>query len=57
MRWCALLCVLAAGTSQAADAFYFWADPVPKTPGTLLRSEALTPQQSLASAAQNLRIL
>ncbi|WP_395611364.1 lipase family protein [Pseudomonas sp. B22129] len=52
-----MLCVLIAGSSHAADAFYTWADPVPGQPGLLLRSEALTPQQSLADAAQNLRIL
>ena len=57
MRWCAWLCVLMVGSSSAADTFYTWTDPLPKAPGTLLRSEALTPQQSLASAAQNLRIL
>lgn len=57
MRAWALLWVLAAGSSSAADAFYTWADPVPPMPGKLLRSEALTPQQSLASAGLNLRIL
>jgi len=57
MRAWALLWVLAAGSSSAADAFYTWADPVPPMPGKLLRSEALTPQQSLASAWLNLRIL
>lgn len=57
MRAWALLWVLAAGSSSAADAFYTWADPVPPMPGKLLRSEALTPQQSLASAELNLRIL
>ncbi|WP_370004559.1 hypothetical protein [Pseudomonas sp. N2-3-1-14] len=57
MRAWALLWVLAAGSSSAADAFYTWADPVPPMPGKLLRSEALTPQQSLASVGLNLRIL
>lgn len=57
MRAWALLWVLAAGSSSAADAFYTWAGPVPPMPGKLLRSEALTPQQSLASAGLNLRIL
>ena len=57
MRAWALLWVLAAGSSSAADAFYTWPDPVPPMPGKLLRSEALTPQQSLASAGLNLRIL
>ncbi|OIN53460.1 lipase family protein [Pseudomonas costantinii] len=57
MRWCGLLCVLIAGSSSAAEVFYTWSGPVPTRPGQLLRSEALTSQQSLADAAQNLRIL
>lgn len=57
MRWCALLWVLIAGSSSAAEGFYTWDGPVPTVPGKLLRSEALAPQQRLASAAQNLRIL
>ncbi|HCT08349.1 MAG TPA: lipase [Pseudomonas sp.] len=57
MRGWALLWVLIAGSSSAAEGFYTWNGPVPTVPGKLLRSEALTPPQSLASAAQNLRIL
>ncbi|NWC51636.1 alpha/beta hydrolase, partial [Pseudomonas tolaasii] len=56
-RGWALLCVLIAGSSSAADGFYTWTGPVPAQPGVLLRSEALTVQQRLAEAAQNLRIL
>lgn len=56
-RGWALLCLLIAGSSSAADGFYTWTGPVPAQPGVLLRSEALTVQQSLAEAAQNLRIL
>ncbi|WP_254865939.1 alpha/beta fold hydrolase [Pseudomonas fluorescens] len=52
-----LLWALIASSSSAADGFYRWTDPVPADPGRLLRSEALTPQQSLAGAALNLRIL
>nr|WP_015061849.1 alpha/beta hydrolase [Pseudomonas syringae]AFK89126.1 Secretory lipase precursor [Pseudomonas syringae] len=37
--------------------FYTWVENVPSTPGQMLRSEPLTPQQSLKNAAQNVRIL
>nr|WP_310796143.1 lipase family protein [Paraburkholderia fungorum] len=38
-------------------AFYAWTETVPATPGQMLRTEQLTPQQSLAEAGQNIRIL
>ncbi len=37
--------------------FYTWAGELPSRPGQLLRSEPLTPQQGLKSAALNIRIL
>ncbi|EPM53020.1 lipoprotein, partial [Pseudomonas syringae pv. actinidiae ICMP 19071] len=37
--------------------FYTWAGDLPSRPGELLRSEPLTPQQGLKSAALNIRIL
>ncbi|NWD23601.1 alpha/beta fold hydrolase [Pseudomonas yamanorum] len=57
MRIYVLLFMLISGSCSAADTFYTWSEPVPVTPGKLLRSEALTPQQSLAEASQNVRIL
>lgn len=38
-------------------AFYTWTDAIPPTPGHMLRTEPLTSEQSLADAAQNIRIL
>ncbi|WGS54856.1 alpha/beta fold hydrolase [Paraburkholderia sp. D15] len=38
-------------------AFYTWQETVPATPGQMLRTEPLTPQQSLTEAGQNIRIL
>jgi pimeloyl-ACP methyl ester carboxylesterase len=57
MRAYSLLFMLLAGNCGASDAFYDWPEPVPETPGKLLRSEALAPQESLSEAAQNVRIL
>ena len=37
--------------------FYTWTEQVPATPGQMLRTEPLTPQQSLTDAGQNIRIL
>jgi pimeloyl-ACP methyl ester carboxylesterase len=38
-------------------AFYSWTEKVPSAPGQMLRTEPLTPDQSLAEAGQNIRIL
>ena len=38
-------------------AFYTWTEHVPPTPGQMLRTEQLTPRQSLTEAGQNIRIL
>jgi pimeloyl-ACP methyl ester carboxylesterase len=38
-------------------AFYTWTDKVPPKPGQMLRTEPLTPAQSLTEAGQNIRIL
>ncbi|WP_213763817.1 lipase family protein [Caballeronia sp. dw_19] len=38
-------------------AFYTWTEQVPPTPGQMLRTGQLTPQQSLTEAGQNIRIL
>ena len=45
------------GGDGGVPTFYTWTDKVPETPGQLLRTEALTPQQSLAEAGQNIRLL
>ncbi|WP_322048800.1 lipase family protein [Paraburkholderia sp. J67] len=38
-------------------AFYTWSNAIPAAPGQLLRSESLTPSQSLVNAGRNIRIL
>ncbi|CAE6864835.1 hypothetical protein R69746_08027 [Paraburkholderia aspalathi] len=38
-------------------AFYTWTREVPPTPGQMLRTEQLTPDQSLAKAGRNIRLL
>jgi len=38
-------------------AFYTWTEKVPPTPGQMLRTEPLTPQQSLTEAGRDIRIL
>lgn len=47
----------AAVGDGGVPAFYRWNGPVPATPGTLLASEALPPDQALANAGTSLRIL
>lgn len=37
--------------------FYSWTQALPSTPGRLLRTEALSPEQSLATAGKGIRIL
>lgn len=48
---------LPVGRDAGIPAFYAWTDTVPATPGQLLRAEPLTPEQSLAEAGKNIRIL
>nr|WP_321818604.1 MULTISPECIES: lipase family protein [unclassified Paraburkholderia] len=44
-------------TSTSLPSFYTWREAIPNTPGRLLRSESLTPQQSLDNAGENIRVL
>ncbi|NWC12916.1 alpha/beta hydrolase [Pseudomonas gingeri NCPPB 3146 = LMG 5327] len=68
--WLGMLCVMAGMGLRAVQAeplpvavdagipaFYQWTDKLPGKPGQLLRTETLTPQQGLAAAGQNIRIL
>ncbi|CAB3750105.1 lipase [Burkholderia paludis] len=48
---------LPAAREAVVPAFYAWSDAVPATPGQLLRTEPLTPEQSLAEAGKNIRLL
>ncbi|NWA08557.1 alpha/beta fold hydrolase [Pseudomonas gingeri] len=68
--WLGMLCVMAGMGLRAVQAeplpvaadagipaFYQWTDKLPGKPGQLLRTETLAPQQGLAAAGQNIRIL
>ncbi|MGY2226368.1 alpha/beta fold hydrolase [Pseudomonas gingeri] len=48
---------LPVAADAGIPAFYLWTDKLPGKPGQLLRTETLTPQQGLAAAGQNIRIL
>ncbi|MGY2170456.1 alpha/beta fold hydrolase [Pseudomonas gingeri] len=48
---------LPVAADAGIPAFYQWTDKLPGKPGQLLRTETLTPQQGLAAAGQNIRIL
>ncbi|MFC3943835.1 alpha/beta fold hydrolase [Pseudomonas gingeri] len=48
---------LPVAVDAGIPAFYQWTDKLPGKPGQLLRTETLTPQQGLAAAGQNIRIL
>ncbi|KAF1012053.1 MAG: putative inactive lipase [Pseudomonas fluorescens] len=52
-----LLVTMMSGAAGATQDFYHWSAPLPGVPGQLLRSEPLAPEQSLAEAARNIRIL
>ncbi|MGY2197332.1 alpha/beta fold hydrolase [Pseudomonas gingeri] len=48
---------LPVAADAGIPAFYQWTDKLPGKPGQLLRTETLAPQQGLAAAGQNIRIL
>ncbi|MGY2293081.1 lipase family protein [Pseudomonas sp. SDO528_S397] len=52
-----LVCSAANAADEGVGAFYRWADPLPAAPGQMLRTEPLTPAQSLPEAGQNIRLL